>query len=401
MGTIYKRKWKDKTTGEWIEGNVWWVKYYRHGKPYRESSKSEKVTDAQRLLKEREGEIAEGKLPGIYFDKVTFDALAKDFLTDYEINERDTLKRAKWSVGCLKKSFQGMRATDITTDRVKAHIEKRMKEGLSNASINRELAVLKRMFSLGAKSTPPKVNLIPYIPMLKESNTRKGFFELEEYLALKAALPHYLKPVVTFAYHTGWRAGEILNLTWDKVDLKQGIITLNPGETKNEGAKTLYLSEELAKEMKTLHGNRHLGCSFVFHHNGKKIKRITRAWGTACIKAGLCEPLRDENGELVVRKLKKGKVKEKVVMVPTKLFHDFRRTGVRNMVRAGVPERVAMMVSGHKTRSVFERYNIVSDQDLKEAARKMQLYHEKLSASTEIQDTKRAEIIPFKEAQSR
>ena len=331
MGSIYKR------------GDVFWIKYYRYGKPYRESSKTDKITEAQRLLKRREGEIAEGKLPGIYFDKVTFDNLSKDLVTDYTVNGRDTLKRVQWSIGCLKESFQGMRATDITTDKIKAHIEKGMKEGLSNASINRELAVLKRMFSLGVQSTPPKVNLIPYIPMLKESNTRKGFFELEEYLALKSALPHYLKPIVTFAYHTGWRAGEILNLTWDKVDLKQGIISLNPGETKNEKARTVYLNEELTKEMKSLSSNRHLGGPFVFHHNGGKIKRITRAWKTACIKAGLCEPLRDENGEPVVRRISKGKVKEKVVMIPTKLFHDFRRTGIRNMVRAGIPERVAMI----------------------------------------------------------
>lgn len=386
MGYVYQR------------GSVYWIKYYRYGKPYRESSKTDKITEAQRLLKKREGEIAEGKLPGIYFDKVSFDDLSKDLLTDYEINGRDTLKRAKWSVDCLKKSFQGMRATDITTDRIKAHIEKRMKEGLSNASINRELAVLKRMFSLGAESTPPKVNLIPYIPMLKESNVRKGFFELEEYVALKDALPYYLKPVVTFAYHTGWRAGEILNLTWDKVDLKQGIISLNPGETKNEKARTVYLNEELTREMKSLSSNRHLGCPFVFHHNGERIKRLTRAWKTACIKAGLCEVLKDENGNPVIRRTKNGI--EKTIKVPTKLFHDFRRTGVRNMVRAGVPERVAMMVSGHKTRSVFDRYNIVSDQDLKEAAQKMQAYHEKLSSATEPQESKRGEVIPFKEAQN-
>ena len=92
-----------------------------------------------------------------------------------------------------------------------------MDDGLSNATINRELSALKKMFNLGADATPPKVNkaMVPRIRMLEESNTRKGFFEVEEFLRLRDALPDYLKPVVTFAYHTGWRAGEILNLTWD------------------------------------------------------------------------------------------------------------------------------------------------------------------------------------------
>ncbi len=93
---------------------------------------------------------------------------------------------------------------------MKAYIDNRMNEGLSNASINRELAALKRMFHLAAQCTPSKVSMIPYIPMLKESNVRKGFFELEEYKALKEVLPEELRPVVTFAYHSGWRKEEIL-----------------------------------------------------------------------------------------------------------------------------------------------------------------------------------------------
>jgi len=196
---------------------------------------------------------------------VTFDAPAKDLLTDYTVNGRDTLKRVKWSIDCFKESFGGMRVTHITTDKIKAHVEKRMKDDLTNASINRELAVLKRIFSLGAESTPRKVNLIPYIPMLKKSNTRKGFFELDQYLALKGALPSYLKPVVTFAYHTGWRSGELLNLTWDEVDTKQGIISLNPGEAKSEEARRVYLNQELVTETKTPSGQSpswlHLGLS--------------------------------------------------------------------------------------------------------------------------------------------
>jgi hypothetical protein len=109
MGSIYKR------------GEIYWIKYYRHGKPYRESSHSDKITKAQKLLKKREGEISEGKLPGICFEKVTFDDLAKDLLTDYRINGKDTIAKAERSVKYLKEFFGGMKATEITTDKVKAY----------------------------------------------------------------------------------------------------------------------------------------------------------------------------------------------------------------------------------------------------------------------------------------
>jgi integrase len=384
--------------GIYKRGSIFWIKYYRHGKPYRESSKSEKITKAERLLKKREGEIAEGKLPGIYFDKVTFNELAEDFLTDYRINGKDTLSKAERSVKYLKKFFGDMKATEVTTDRVRAYIQERMEAEMSNGSINRELAALKRMFHLGAECTPPKVNLIPHIPMLKESNVRKGFFEYAEYLALKDALPEYLKPIVTFAYHSGWRKAEILGLTWDKVDLEEGTVRLDPGETKNEEGRTLYMNEELLNEMHNVQSNRHLGCPYVFHRDGDPIKGFRKAWNKACVEAGFFEVLKNEDGTPVIVKDKKGN--EKVVKVPTKIFHDFRRTAVRDMVRSGVPERVVMTISGHKTRNVFDRYNIVSDQDLKEASRKKQAYHERQRAVQEIFDQRRGEIIPFQQVQN-
>jgi integrase len=385
MGSIYKRKWKDKKTGEWVESDILWIKYYRHGKPYRESCKSDMITKAQRLLRTREGEIAEGKLPGVYFDKVTFKELAEDFLTDYRINGRDTIKKAKRSVEYLKEAFGDMRATDITTARVKTYIDDRMNKGLSNASINRELAALKRMFHLGAECTPPKVNLIPHIPMLKENNVRKGFFEHDQYLALKMSLPDYLRPVVCFGYHSGWRKEEILELTWDRVDLREGLVRLDPGETKNEEGRTFYLNEELTTELKALFSQRRLDCPYVFQRGGNRIKDFRGAWDKACIESWLFEVVRDDQG--------------KETKTPTRIFHDLRRSAIRDMVRSGVSERVAMKVSGHKTRSVFDRYNIVSDQDLKDAALKKQVYHEKQDVVVQG-DRKRGEVIPFKQAQN-
>jgi integrase len=385
MGTIYRRN------------KVYWIKYYRNGKPYFESTQSKKKGVAKKLLKKREGEISEGKLPGVYFDKVTFDELAEDFLTDYRINGKDSLSKAERSVKYLGKTFGGIKAVNITTAKVKAYVESRMEKGFSNASINRELAALKRMFHLGAQCTPPKVNLIPYIPMLKESNVRKGFFESSEYKALKEALPEELRPVVTFGYHSGWRISEILGLTWDRMDLHEGIVRLDPGETKNEEGRTLYMNKELMEEIKALHRKRQLGCHYVFHRDGEPIKGFRKAWASACIKVGLCEVLKDEEGNPVVIKSKKGE--EKVVNIPTKIFHDFRRTAIRDMVRSGVSERVAMKISGHKTRNVFDRYNIVSDQDLKEAAQKKQAYFEKQDAM-ELIDPRRGEVLQFRQAKN-
>jgi integrase len=277
-----------------------------------------------------------------------------------------------------------MKATEITTDKVKIYIEKRMEDEMSNASINRELAALKRMFHLATECTPPKVNLIPYIPMLKESNVRKGFFEPSEYRALKDGLPEELKPLVTFAYHSGWRKAEILRLTWDRVNLKEGLVSLNPGETKNEEGRTLYMNEELMKEMQAFQSKRRLGCPNVFHRNGQPIKDFRGAWDTARIKAGFFEVVRDDEGN--------------ETKAPTKIFHDFRRTAIRDMIRSGVPERVAMKISGHKTRSVFDRYNIVSDQDLREAALKKQAYHE-TQTLVPSPSQKRGEVIPINQAQ--
>jgi integrase len=341
MGSIYKR------------GNVWWIKYYRNGKPYRESTKSIKEADAKRLLRKREGEISEGKLPGIYFDRVRFDELAKDFLADYKFNLRKTLDKAQRSVRYLKEEFGGMRVTNITTSKINAYIEKRLTQDAANGTINRELAALKRILSLGANQTPPKVNRVPKIPMLNENNVRKGYFEYGDFLALRDALPDYLKGFATFGYKTGWRVSEIANLTWNQIDLEQGIVRLEVGNSKNKEGRTVYLDTELKEIFSSQWKDRKEKDKMTPHvfpnsRGTGKIRDFRVSWNKACQEA----------------------------KIGRRLFHDFRRTAVRDMVRSGIPERVAMMISGHKTRSVFDRYNIVSDTDLKEAVVKRGIYEQ-------------------------
>jgi integrase len=336
MGAIYKR------------GKVFWLKYYRNGQPFRESAHTEKESEAKRLLRLREGQVAEGRFPGLKVERIRFDELAEDYLTDYRVNAKKSLNRAERSVKQLKKHFGGIRVVDITTSRVTAHISSRQQEGAANATINRELAALKRLLSLGAKHTPPKVLNRPYIPLLKENNARTGFFERAEFLALRDALPHEIKAVATLAYFSGWRKQEILGLQWGQVDLINRTATLEVGTTKNGQGRILFLNNELHPLLVLQRQATPPGCPWVFHRDGERIKDFRGGWAKACGQAKLGE----------------------------RLFHDFRRTAIRNMVRAGIPERVAMEVSGHKTRSVFERYNIVNEADLRKAADRLFDYHQ-------------------------
>jgi len=280
MESIYKR------------GNVYWIKYYRTGKPYRESTESKKESDAKRLLKKREGEISQGKLPGIYFDRVKFDELAEDFLTDYRINNKKSIDRAQLSVKHLMESFEEARVVDITTPEIKKYVEQRMNQGAANGTINRELAALKRMLNHGAKQTPPKVDRVPYIEMLKENNVRKGFFEHGKYLALRGALPSYMKPFVTFAYKVGWRDTEISGLQWDQVDLNQGIVRLEVGETKNDEGRTVYLDDELKEIFNQQWQNRKRNGKIIPYVFSNKegtgpIIDFRKTWNKACRDAGI------------------------------------------------------------------------------------------------------------------
>jgi integrase len=332
-------------------GHVYWIRYYRGGKLYEESARTTSWEVARDLLRDREGDISKGLPVTPRIGRISIEDGLKDLQTEYQVNARKSKAHLDAKITKhLLPYFIGRRMATITTGDINAYIAHRQTEQASNATINRELAALKRAYTLAMRGGA--LMRKPYIPMLQEHNVRQGFLEPDQYRSVLDHLPDYLRPVVALAYFTGWRTkSEILPLEWRQVDRKACTIRLDPGTTKNgsgrlfvyadlEDVKTVitaqWASHEALKQAGTI-------CPYVFHHGGAQIKFYRRAWITACRKAGC----------------------------PGRIMHDLRRTAVRNLVRAGVSERTAMVVSGHKTRSVFDRYDIVSESDIRDAGRKL------------------------------
>jgi integrase len=185
--------------------------------------------------------------------------------------------------------------------------------------------------------------------MLKESNVRKGFVVHDQYSRLRDALPDYLKPVLAMGYYTGMRQGEILPLRWEQVSFRDSQVLLDPGTTKNDEPRIVPLTGEL-RAIFEMQFDRHKlecpQCPFVFFYRGRKIGVFRKVWRNPCVRLGLARVVCVHCGKSTVGTeqcapcSKLGKQNQR--RYEGLLFHDLRRTAVRNLVRAGVPERVAM-----------------------------------------------------------
>jgi integrase len=349
MGSIYTRKQK-LPDGSYRELPTLWIKYYQGGRAIRESTGTTKDTVARRILRSREGDVEKGIPVNPKMGRITFEDASKDLLNDYKVNKKKSHDHVKRRIDlALEPAFRGKRMLQITTDVVRQYIaDRQLAGGAANATINRELAALKRMFTLAIQAG--QLHGKPYIPMLREDNTRRGFFEAEQFASVRDHLPEHLRPVVAFAYLTGWRVrAEVLGLEWRQVDWEARVVRLDPGTTKNREGRNFPFTaalEALLKEQKADHDKRRKAnkiVRLVFHRDGQRIRNFRRAWVSACKAAG----------------------------IPGRLVHDFRRTAVRNLERAGVPRSSAMAMVGHKTESIYRRYAIVDAGALRDAAAKL------------------------------
>jgi integrase len=402
IGSVYQPTYVDKQTRERKKSAVWWISYYHKGKKCRESSRDDRIDPetskvvnegtshaaAVKLLKKRLGEVAQGRPAGRDVERTTFGELAGMLVADYKANGRRSLERIEGALSHLRAYFEDeCRAMDITSDRITAYQASRLDAGAAAATINRELAALKRALKLA--EIAGKLAARPHVSMLHEANRRKGFFEAEEFRAVLAELPvtdaeveafrarrrnegltsakinHELgmvklaaadiRPVLEVAYTTGWRiASEILTRQKHHVDLEAGWLRLDPGESKNGEGRMFPLTPELRATLgrqleRTRAIEKETGqiIPWLFHREGRPVGSFRKVWMSACERAGLAG----------------------------KIPHDFRRTAVRNLERAGVPRSAAMAMVGHRTQSIYSRYAIADETMLKDGAVRLAALH--------------------------
>jgi integrase len=341
---------KPKLGSVYLRGSIYWIKYYRNGQPFRESSESEAYEEAERLLKRRQGEIVTGKFAGLTPERVRIGRLIDLVIEDYEDNGRRNLRDVKWRAERhLRPKLAEIRAADFGTNQIKRYVSDRRRAGAADATINRELAIIRRGFNLALHADPPMIARAPHIPKLQEENVRQGFLEHTQYLTLRGVLPDHLKAIFVVGYHVGVRSGELRKITWSQIDIAGKEIRLGGNQTKNKKPRTLPIYGEMPHWLEMQKAERDQlwpNSPWVFHYRGRPIGSHRKGWKDACERAGL----------------------------PGLLFHDLRRSAVRNMERAGIPRNVAMGITGHRTENVYRRYDIVSRQDLTTAGEKMERY---------------------------
>lgn len=336
---------------------IWYAQYYRDGRQIRVSTGTKIKAKAEETLRRLMGDSERGLMPITDLKKITYGDLRKNLIRNYDEKGNRTLYQTadgEENIGGLKaldaffgysEESPGCPVTRITTDAARDFAQKRQAEGFSTATINRSLSALHRMLRLAYEEG--KLQGVPVIRRLKEPAPRKGFVTLEQFQKLLAALPVQLRPVVLFLFWCGGRKGEAFQITWDQVDLKARLVRLEQDQTKSEEPRIVPLPPVLVEILEKVTPKE----GVVFN-----TENLRTEWGKACAAVGLGTREKVKSGSGFTWYRYKGM-----------MIHDLRRSAIRNLIAAGVPENVAMKISGHKTASVFRRYNIVTTQDVSNA----------------------------------
>jgi len=375
-GSVFRPVYKDRH-GHLKKARTFWVQYHNlSGRRVREATEAKTAKEAEKILRERQERVAAGKPVQASFEAVTLADLYKMVVNDYAEKKRRSAKRVAQAWAHLKDFFgeetKAVTITEVRVDQYKAH---RRSEQATTGTLRIELALVRRMYRLAAKKKVIPFDAAPSITLPAAPEARSGFMTDSEIDALVDVMPGYLKPAVKALALTGWRTSEILSREWRHVS--GDWLILDPGEGKTRQARQFPLVGEIREVIKAQREytdaiERSAGkvIPYVFHHNGKRIGSFRKTWMTACVQIGLGHEVRDKDGRLVEK-------------IATRTPHDLRRSAARRLVLAGVAQKAAMDLMGHKTASIFNRYAITDSEVALDAVRKLTAYRIEQKARAE------------------
>jgi len=338
----------------------YYAQIYVNGRAKRISTGTDVKQEAQGFLRNLLTDADQGKPFIGDVSKITYGQLRAGLIQNYtEKGNRSLLVHADGTefinglealdvfYGYKSDEDPGVPMTKITTDSARAFATKRLEEGVTNSTVNNSLKLLRRMLRIAHEDG--KIHVVPKIRFYKANGARKGFLQREKFDELVGHLPIHLRPLITFLYFCGVRLGEALQIEWSQVDLKRAVIRIEDEQAKTGEARTVPLPDDLIKMLQKVEDK----SGTVFDSTN-----LRKAWNKACDAAGLgtLEPIDKQNNRRYTGLI----------------VHDLRRSAIKNLMKAGVNERVAMAISGHKTRAIFDRYHIVDETDVLDAMRRVQ-----------------------------
>ncbi len=335
----------------------YWVDYYLPSGKRKREPVGCSIKDAQAANGGKKGQKKENRL----FDIKPESRMTFSELTSWYMKLESVKALASYSIlqVYLKKfnaEFGQMVVSKIKPADLENLREKRRNEGLADGTIDQEIGKAKAMVFKAFDNDIVGGDTIRTFKKLKKlvrrnGNARNKILSQDEFKNLLSKAPRHLQQILSTAYYTGMRKGEILKLTWDKVDLKERFVCLDASDTKDREARKIPICEELCKVLKSI--PRDILDNHVFLYRGKPIADIRSGLRKACADAGI-----------LYGRFKKGGF----------ILHDNRHTFNTNMRKAGVPEFVIMEITGHSTREMFDRYNTIDDGDIQGAMRQMQTF---------------------------
>jgi len=368
-----------------LRGRIWWCSFYVDGVEHKESTKTTDKKLGEKYLARRVKVKHAHEVTGEQFvtqrdRRRTVAELLEEVKVRWQLQGKGSQKNLSL-IKMASAAFGHFRALSLTDDAGNRVVRELLMKGYANATLNRWITTVKQSYHL-AKLKPPNI-----VRLDETGNVRKGFFEAADFDATKAGLLDVdLQDFVEYAYWTGWRRGEISTLSWSDVESES--IELRAEHAKIRRARSVPLEGKWAeiidrrkakRQYTTTDGITHLS-EFVFHRQGERIKEFRKSWATACVRAGVgafvcpkCKGNVDEESHcaVCVRNWKREDLRYRGY-----IFYDLRRTAVRDMDRAGVPQAVVMSITGHRTPSIYLRYNISDDRDRRKALRSTELYRQ-------------------------